>query len=40
MQVRRDVADYVESMHPEIGRLAAERAAEWIIERIVTSSPL
>lgn len=28
-----DVADYIEGMHPEIGRASAKRAAEWIIQR-------
>ena len=37
---KRDVADYVEGMHPEIGKLAAARAADWIIERIAVRDTL
>jgi hypothetical protein len=38
--MKTDVADYLESMHQGVGRLSAERGAEWIVERIIGSSLL
>jgi hypothetical protein len=37
LTVKADVADYLESMHEGIGKLSAERGAEWIVERIIAS---
>ena len=35
-----DIAWYVSTLHPEIGRLAAKGAASWIIERVFSSLDL